>query len=58
MVAELGCDLLTGGGYGAMEIVARSFCETPGRSGRPIGVIPGEGTGFAGATLGTTRSIR
>lgn len=53
MVAELGCDLLTGGGYGAMEIVARSFCETPGRSGRSIGLIPGEGTGFAGATVGT-----
>ncbi|WP_084298971.1 T6SS effector amidase Tae4 family protein [Bradyrhizobium sp. WSM1743] len=53
MVAELGCDLLTGGGHGAMEIVARSFCETPGRSGRSIGVIPGEGTGFAGATVGT-----
>lgn len=53
MVADLGCDLLTGGGYGAMEIVARSFCETPGRLGRSIGVIPGEGTGFNGATLGT-----
>ncbi|WP_424632186.1 T6SS effector amidase Tae4 family protein [Bradyrhizobium sp. SYSU BS000235] len=52
MVAELGCDLLTGGGFGAMEIVARSFCETPGRSGRSIGVIPGEVTGFASATVG------
>lgn len=52
IVAELGCDLLTGGGFGAMEIVARSFCETPGRSGRSIGVIPGEGMGFAGATVG------
>ncbi|MDF0495737.1 T6SS effector amidase Tae4 family protein [Bradyrhizobium yuanmingense] len=53
LAAELGCDLLTGGGFGAMEIVARPFCETPGRTGRSIGVIPGEGVGFAGATLGT-----
>ena len=53
IVAELGCDLLTGGGSGAMEIVAQSFSETPGRSGRSIGVIPGRGTGFAGATVGT-----
>lgn len=52
MVAELGCDLLTGGGHGAMEIVARSFCETPGRSGRSIGVIPGAGVGFVGSKLG------
>lgn len=52
IVAELGCDLLTGGGNGAMEIVALSFCETPGRSGRSIGVIPGEVSGFDGATLG------
>lgn len=56
VVAELGCDLLTGGGYGGMEIVARSFCETPGRSGRSIGVIPGTGSGLNGAKLGTITS--
>jgi predicted Rossmann-fold nucleotide-binding protein len=29
MIAEHGCDLLTDGGQGAMEIVARWFCQTP-----------------------------
>lgn len=29
IAAEMGCDLLTGGGFGAMEIVAQAFCETP-----------------------------
>lgn len=52
MIAELGCDLLTGGGRGAMEIVAKSFCQTPRRMGRSIGIIPGRAEGFAGATLG------
>ncbi len=32
--------LLTGGGAGVMECVSRAFCETPGRSGRTIGILP------------------
>lgn len=46
IVAELGCDLLTGSGFGATEIVARSFCEKMGRSWRSVGVIPEGGNGF------------
>lgn len=42
MVAESGCNLITGGGKGGMAIVAQAFCETPGRLGRSIGVIPGK----------------
>lgn len=52
LIAELGCDLLTGGGRGAMEIVARAFVETPLRIGRSVGIIPGDATGFEGASLG------
>lgn len=52
IAAGMGCDLLTGGGFGAMEIVARAFCETSGRSGRSIGVIPGTGGGLDGGVLG------
>lgn len=52
IIAEHGCDLLTGGGGGAMEIVAKSFCGTPLRVGRSIGIIPGSAQGFAGARLG------
>jgi predicted Rossmann-fold nucleotide-binding protein len=58
IVADFGCHLLTGGGGGAMEIVARHFCETPGRAGRSIGVLPGSGEGFAGAKLGAVTPYR
>ncbi len=40
LIATLGCDLLTGGGHGAMEAVARGFFETAPRRGLSIGVIP------------------
>ena len=33
--------LLTGGGGGLMEAVSRAFHETPGRSGKVIGILPG-----------------
>ena len=33
--------LLTGGGGGLMEAVSRAFHETPGRSGRVLGILPG-----------------
>ncbi len=52
VIADYGCDLLTGGGQGAMEIVAKSFCQTPRRVGRSIGIIPGVAEGFAAARLG------
>lgn len=42
LVADLGCNLITGGGEGGMAIVAQAFCETPYRVGRSIGVIPGK----------------
>src|SRR5262249_53504893 len=40
LVASLGCDLLTGGGLGAMEAVSRAFVETSPRRGIAIGVVP------------------
>ncbi len=39
-LATLSVHLLTGGGAGVMECVSRAFCETPGRSGRTIGILP------------------
>jgi uncharacterized protein (TIGR00725 family) len=39
-LAELGVHLLTGGGGGVMAAVSRAFCETPGRRGLVIGVLP------------------
>ena len=47
IVAKLGCNLITGGGPGAMEMVAKGFCETRRRLGRAVGVIPGEADGLA-----------
>jgi predicted Rossmann-fold nucleotide-binding protein len=52
MVAELGCNLITGGGPGSMAHVARAFCETPNRAGRSIGVIPGSANLAAVTHLG------
>ena len=42
-LAAQGAHLLTGGGAGVMEAVARAFCETPGRRGLSIGIIPALG---------------
>jgi len=42
LLSRLGIHLLTGGGSGVMEAVSRAFCETPGRSGLCIGVLPAE----------------
>jgi uncharacterized protein (TIGR00725 family) len=45
LVAELGCDLLTGAGRGTMEAVARAFCERRDELAAPglsIGIVPGE----------------
>ncbi len=39
-LARLGVHLLTGGGAGVMHEVSRAFCETPGRAGLAIGVLP------------------
>lgn len=39
-LARLGVNLLTGGGRGTMETVCRAFCETQGRTGRTLGIIP------------------
>ncbi|MER9896917.1 hypothetical protein [Mesorhizobium sp. M0130] len=52
IVAELGCNLLTGGGPGSMYLSAREFCITPGRKGQSIGILPGTVEGWAGAELG------
>ena len=40
LVAELGANLLTGGGRGVMATVSRAFCATPGRLGHSIAVLP------------------
>jgi uncharacterized protein (TIGR00725 family) len=40
VLAELGVDLVTGGGGGVMAGVSRSFFETPGRTGRVVGILP------------------
>lgn len=40
LIARLGCDLLTGGGTGAMEAVCKAFTEVADRRGRCIGIIP------------------
>jgi uncharacterized protein (TIGR00725 family) len=42
LIARLGCDLLTGGGGGAMEVVCKAFTAVAERPGRAIGIIPGE----------------
>ncbi|ESZ21395.1 hypothetical protein X737_04485 [Mesorhizobium sp. L48C026A00] len=57
IIAELGCNLLTGGGQGVMNLSARGFCETPGRIGRSIGVIPGKVEGWTGNKLGTLSKL-
>lgn len=44
LVADLGCDLLTGAGGGTMEAVGRAFCERRdelGTSAVTIGIVPG-----------------
>jgi len=41
LIADLGHDLLTGGGRGVMEAVSRAFFETSPRRGIVIGVLPG-----------------
>ena len=49
VLAALGVHLLTGGGGGQMEAVAKSFVECEGRAGLSIGVLPcqAEGEGVA-----------
>ena len=39
-IAQSGHDLLTDGGQGVMLSVSRAFSQTPGRSGKSIGVLP------------------
>jgi uncharacterized protein (TIGR00725 family) len=44
LIAELGCDLLTGAGGGTMEAVSRAFCERRDELGSraiSIGIVPG-----------------
>src|SRR5262245_13240722 len=44
LVAEMGCDLLTGAGGGVMEEVSRAFCERRdqlGGASLAIGIVPG-----------------
>ena len=42
LLADLGVNLLTGGGRGVMRSVSRAFTQAPGRSGICIGIIPCE----------------
>jgi uncharacterized protein (TIGR00725 family) len=51
LIAELGCDLLTGAGGGVMAEVSRAFCEKRDAIGAPglaIGIVPGEIDGGGG----------
>lgn len=41
-VAGRGAHLLTGGGGGTMAAVAQAYCETPGRRGLSIGILPSQ----------------
>jgi RimJ/RimL family protein N-acetyltransferase/predicted Rossmann-fold nucleotide-binding protein len=41
-LAQGGFHLLTGGGGGVMAAVTRAFCESAGRTGLALGVIPGK----------------
>lgn len=40
LLAQTGVHLLTGGGAGVMAAVGQAFCQTPGRAGLSIGVLP------------------
>lgn len=40
LLADLGVHLLTGGGGGVMESVSRAFCQSHGRRGLAIGILP------------------
>lgn len=52
VIAQLGCDLITGGGGGSMAIVAKHFCSIANRTGRSVGILPGSAAGFENAVLG------
>ena len=39
LIAESGCHLLTGGGYGVMAEVSKAFCEVENRTGHSIGIL-------------------
>lgn len=57
IIAELGCNLLTGAGGGVMCLAARGFCETLGRTGRSIGIVPGNIEGLTGNKHGTLSGL-
>lgn len=42
LIAEMGCDLLTGAGEGVMAAVAEAFTSVSRRAGISIGVVPAE----------------
>ena len=45
LIAELGCDLLTGAGGGVMEEVGRTFCarrDELGSTALAVGIVPGD----------------
>ncbi|MDH4458038.1 MAG: hypothetical protein QE272_04980 [Nevskia sp.] len=56
LVAEIGCNLVTGGGRGIMLSVAEGFCKTPDRIGRSIGILPGSLKGNLSG-LGETKTL-
>ena len=47
-LAQEGVHLLTGGGGGVMAAVSQAFCETSGRRGLVLGIIPGSDDGGRG----------
>ncbi len=42
LIAQLGANLLTGGGQGVMKAVSRAFCQVRGRRGVSIGILPAQ----------------
>ncbi|WP_322024812.1 DNA-binding protein [Burkholderia sp. BCC1977] len=47
-LAQAGFNLLTGGGQGVMQAVARAFTGVPERAGRSIGIVPTQADPHAG----------
>lgn len=58
IIAELGCNLITGGGQGGMALVAQGFSETSYRVGQSIGVIPGEVNWIGSGRLGEVGALQ
>jgi predicted Rossmann-fold nucleotide-binding protein len=57
LIAELGHDLLTGGGRGVMQAVSRAFFETSPRRGIVIGIVPARVHGIHDLEAGSATHV-